>query len=34
MIDTNSSSFEPISRYTLPVLICAAPAMSRTVVAS
>jgi hypothetical protein len=34
MIDDNSSSLEPISRYTVPVPSPAADAMSRTVVTS
>ena len=34
MIDASSSSFDPMSRYTVPTLMPAAAAMSRTVVAS
>ena len=34
MIDASNSSFDPINRYTLPMLEPAAAAMSRTVVAS
>ena len=34
MIEASSSSFEPISRYTLPTLMPALAAISRTVVAS